>query len=116
MTSSNVLPSWLRSSRFSPTPVRNRSIWPVGVEIARRDAQAGLVRRRGPNGGGGVLEPTVPAVQQQGVADALGPDDRRGQVEVEPAVAVGVERRDRRAEPGAGPADDGERAREVRRP
>ena len=64
-----------------------------------------------PEGRRGVLEPAVSLVQQQDVADPLRADDGRGQVEVELAVAVGVEGGDGRAEAGADPADDRELAR-----
>ena len=84
----------------------------IGVEVGGRDAQAGLVQRQAERGRG-VLESAVSLVQQEGVAQALGADDRRGQVEVELAVAVDVEGGDRRAEAGADPADHGAVALEV---
>ena len=89
-----------------PTPVRKRSSLAVGVEVGGGDAQAGLIelqaeRRRG------LQETAVPLVRQQGVAQAPWADDRRRQVDVELAVAVGVEGGDGRAEAGSNPADHG---------
>ena len=103
--SSKLLPSRLWSKRFLPTPVRKRSMLPVGVEIGGGDAQAGLVQRQA-ECGRGILEAAVSLVHQQGVAQTLGADDRRGQVEIELAVAVDVEGGRRRTEASADPGDD----------
>ena len=79
---------------------------PVGVEIGGRDAQAGLVQGQA-ECGRGILEAVVSLVHEQGVAQSLGADHSRGQVEIELAVAVDVEGRRRRSEAGADPGDDG---------
>ena len=86
----------------------------VGVEVGRGNAQAGAIvgqseRRRG------ILEPAVSFVQKQGVVNPLRPHHGRSQKEVEPAVAIGVEGGDGRAEAGTDAADDRSRAGEVGR-
>ena len=68
-----------------------------------------------PERGRGILEAAVSLVQEQDVANALRSDHGRGQIEVELAVAVGVEGGDGRAEAGADPADHRQRAGEVGR-
>ena len=89
-------------------------MWRSASKSAAATPEAGGVVGQ-PKRSRGVLESAVPFVQEQDVMNALGPDHRRGQKEVEQAVAVGVKCRDGRAEPGADAADDRERSGEVRR-
>ena len=86
----------------------------IRIEVGRGDAEATEIAGQS-EGGRGILETAFPLVQKQGVVNALGPDHRRGQEQVEPSVTIGVEGRDGRAEAGANAADDRSRAGEVGR-
>ena len=84
----------------------------VGVEVAGGDAEAAR-SSPSPNSPVASAERPLAAVDQEGVADPSRPVHGRAEVEVELAVAVGVEGGDGRAEAGSGPADDGLGAIEV---
>ena len=77
----------------------------IGIEVARGGPEADAISRE-VGRLRDVLEPAVAGVPQQHVAQPPLPDHRRGQEQVEPAVAVGVERDDRGSEAGPGPTDD----------
>ena len=113
--SSKTLPSLLWSSRFLPTPVRKRSIWRSASKSAAATPRLAWSSGR-PKAAAASWKLAVALVQQQGVAQALGADDCRGQVDVELAVAVGVEGGDGRAEAGTNPADDSPVSLEILRP
>ena len=70
----------------------------IGVEVARSDPKAGAVVVE-PPGRCRILERPAPLIQQQRIAHASRSEDGGGQVEVEPAVTVGVERGRGRPEP-----------------
>ena len=80
----------------------------VGIEVGCGNAHAGPILGQ-TESGGGIFETAVTFVQEQGIANrSIRPDDSRCQEEVEPAVSVGVERRDGRSETSANPANHGQ--------
>ena len=87
---------------------------PVGVEVARRDAEAGAVLRAARTSRNASSKRPSPLFRSKASRIPFGPITAEVRIEVEPAVAIGVESGDRRAEAGSHPADDGRRAGEVR--
>src|SRR5262249_19020382 len=76
----------------------------VGVEVGGRHAQTRLVQRQAERGRR-VIKMAVSVVDQQRVAQPLWADNGGGQVDVQLAVAVRIERGSCRAEAGAPPAN-----------
>ena len=80
---------------------------PVSIEVGGGNADTGAILRQAKLGGG-ILEPAVTYVHEQGIANgSIGPDDGRRQEEVEPAVFVGVERGDGPSKASANPPNHG---------